>query len=60
MSTQALNKNHPFAFFVLIYAMSAPFWLISAYLGASRLPDNIPLTEIGATLSPAIAACLLI
>ncbi|MGB8599764.1 MAG: CPBP family intramembrane glutamic endopeptidase [Burkholderiales bacterium] len=40
--------------------MSAPFWLVSTYLGGSGLPDNIPLTDIGATLSPAIAACLLI
>jgi membrane protease YdiL (CAAX protease family) len=60
MSNRELNKNHPLAFFVLIYAMSTPFWLISTYLGASGLPDNIPLTDIGATLSPAIAACLLV
>ena len=60
MSAREINKSHPLAFFVLIYAMSAPFWLISAHLGPSGLPDNIPLTDIGATLSPAIAACILI
>lgn len=60
MGTRGLNKNHPLVFFVLIYAMSAPFWLLSVFLGASGLPDNIPLTDIGATLSPAISACLLI
>jgi membrane protease YdiL (CAAX protease family) len=60
MSARGLNKNHPFAFFVLIYAMSIPFWLISVHLGKSGLPDNIPLTDIGATLSPAIAACILV
>jgi uncharacterized protein len=60
MSARELNKNHPLGFFVLIYAMSVPFWLISVYLGESGLPDNIPLTDIGATLSPAIAACILI
>lgn len=54
------TKNHPFAFFVLIYAISVPFWMVSGHLGKSRLPDNIPLTDVGATLSPAIAACILI
>lgn len=54
------TKNHPFAFFVLIYAISVPFWMVSGHFGKSGLPDNIPLTDIGATLSPAIAACLLI
>lgn len=60
MVARELNKNHPLAFFILIYAISVPFWLISAHLGASGLPDNIPVTDIGATLSPAIAACVLI
>ena len=54
------TKNHPFAFFVLIYAISVPFWMVSGHLGKSGLPDNIPLTDVGATLSPAIAACTLI
>ena len=54
------KKNHPLAFFFLIFAMSAPFWVLSGFLGESPLPDNIPLTDIGATLSPAIAACVLI
>lgn len=60
MCAREINKNHPLAFFVLIYAMSIPFWLISVHLGKSGLPDNIPLTDIGATLSPTIAACILI
>lgn len=60
MSARKLKKNHPLVFFVLIYAMSVPFWYISVHLGASGLPDNIPLTDIGATLSPATAACILI
>ena len=54
------NKNHPLAFFVLVYTMSAPFWIISIRQGKSGLPDNIPITDIGATLSPVVAACILI
>jgi hypothetical protein len=60
MSAQKLRKNHPLAFFILVYAISVPLWIISGHLGKSGLPDNIPLTDIGATLSPAIAACILI
>jgi membrane protease YdiL (CAAX protease family) len=60
MSARELNKSHPLAFFVLIYTISIPFWIISSHLGNSGLPDNIPLTDIGATLSPTIAACILI
>jgi drug/metabolite transporter (DMT)-like permease len=58
MSARKLNQNHPLAFF--IYAISVPLWIISDHLGKSGLPDNIPLTDIGATLSPTIAACILI
>lgn len=60
MDGEQLTKNHPAAFFALIYAISAPFWIISAHMRNSGLPDNIPVTDIGATLSPAIAACFLI
>lgn len=60
MTAPEQKKNHPLAFFVLVYTMSVPFWLISIRQGKSGLPDNIPLTDIGATLSPIIAACILI
>ena len=60
MTTRELNKKHPIAFFALIYAISLPFWLISFFLDNSGLPDNIPMSDIGATLSPTIAACILI
>ena len=60
VKTAEPGKNHPLAFFFLIFAMSAPLWVLSSFLDESPLPDNIPLTDIGATLSPAIAACILI
>ncbi len=60
MTAQALDKSHPLAFFVLVFALSAPFWIISVGSGESVLPDNIPVTDIGATLSPLIAACVLV
>ncbi|MFZ6770664.1 CPBP family intramembrane glutamic endopeptidase [Undibacterium sp. Di26W] len=60
MTTQDLNKSHPLAFFVLVFALSTPFWIISVNSVHSFLPDDIPVTDIGATLSPFIAACALI
>ncbi|ATQ79016.1 CPBP family intramembrane metalloprotease domain-containing protein [Massilia violaceinigra] len=60
MITREPKKNHPTAFFFLVIAISAPMWILSGFLDKSPLPDNIPLTDIGATLSPAIAACILI
>jgi membrane protease YdiL (CAAX protease family) len=60
MTALEIKKSHPLAFFALVLALSAPFWLINIGSGKSALPDNIPVTDIGATLSPLIAACLLV
>jgi membrane protease YdiL (CAAX protease family) len=60
MNAPEPRKNHPLAFFILVTAISAPWWILGAFSGESPLPDNIPLSDIGATLSPAIAACILI
>ena len=34
-------------------------WLLSLFLKHSPLPDNLPLTDIGAALTPTVAAALL-
>ncbi len=60
MTDQALNKSHPLAFFGLVFALSVPFWIIAVGSSKSFLPDNIPVTDIGATFSPLIAACVLV
>ncbi len=60
MTSEDINKSHPLAFFVLVFALSIPFWIISIGLHQSDLPDNIPITDIGATLTPLIAACVLV
>jgi uncharacterized protein len=59
MSDKPYTKSHPFAFFALVYAMSAPFWVLGVYLKSSWLPDNLSLTDIGAVLTPTIAAAIL-
>lgn len=51
--------SHPWLFFVLVYGLSAPFWILSTQITYSGLPDNLPLTDIGAVLTPTIAAAIL-
>lgn len=51
--------DHPWLFFVLIYGLSAPFWFLSTQITHSGLPDNLPVTDIGAALTPTIAAVIL-
>ena len=51
--------DHPWLFFTLIYGLSAPFWILSTQLRNSGLPDNLPVTDIGAVLTPTIAAAIL-
>ena len=53
------DYSHPWQYFLLVYTLSAPFWLLSLFLKNSPLPDNLPLTDIGAALTPTIAAALL-
>ncbi|MCE3605484.1 CPBP family intramembrane metalloprotease [Massilia sp. P8910] len=60
MNAPEPRKTYPATFFFLVIAISAPMWILGSFLDESPLPDNIPLTDIGATLSPAIAACILI
>jgi membrane protease YdiL (CAAX protease family) len=51
--------DHPWLFFALIYGLSAPFWILSTQMKNSGLPDNLPLTDIGAVFTPTIAAVVL-
>jgi uncharacterized protein len=60
MTTEAVHKSHPLAFFGLVFALSTPFWIISLSVDQSTLPDHIPVTDIGATLTPLLAACVLV
>ena len=53
------KPTHPWQYFLLVYLMSAPFWLIAGSISRGGLPDNLPLTDIGAALTPTLAAALL-
>jgi len=51
--------DHPWMFFALVYGLSVPFWILGTRLKHSGLPDNLPVTDIGAVLTPTIAAVIL-
>ncbi len=58
-SMKSTAPSHPWLFFVLTYGLSAPFWIFSAQMMRSGLPDNLPVTDIGAVLAPTVAAVIL-
>jgi len=60
MNSSAASKRSPYLFFVLVYALSLPFWVINV-ISPMKLPvDNLPLTDIVATFSPTVAASILV
>ncbi len=54
------TKRSPLTFFVLVYALTIPFWVLSTIVKVEGLPDNLPVTDIGATFVPLIAASILV
>jgi uncharacterized protein len=53
-------KKSPTTFFILVYALTIPFWILSTRVRAEGLPDNLPITDVGATFVPLIAALILV
>ncbi len=53
-------KRYPLLFFLLVFLLTIPFWLLSAVIKVGGLPDNLPVTDIGATFVPLISAAILI
>ncbi len=60
MNTGASSKRLPLTFFLLVYALTIPFWVLSTMVKVEGLPDNLPVTDIGATFVPLIAASILV
>ena len=51
--------GHPWVFFALVYGLSMPCWILGTRIKLSGLPDNLPVTDIGAVLTPTLAAAVL-
>ena len=60
MNTSTLAKRSPTTFFILVYVLTIPFWVLGTMIKAEGLPDNLPITDVGATFVPLIAASILI
>jgi uncharacterized protein len=54
-------ENHsPLKFFLLVYGLSIPLWIIETRIDVKGLPLDIPITDILAAFTPLIAASVLV
>lgn len=54
------TKKSPLTFFLLVYGLSIPFWIIETMIDVKGLPLDIPITDILAAFAPLIAAGILV
>ena len=54
------SKRSPLLFFVLVYALSIPLWVLNVIYPMKLPVDNLPVTDIVATFSPMVAASILV
>jgi len=54
------SKRSPLLFFVLVYALSIPLWVLNAIYPMHIPVDNLPVTDIVATFTPMVAASILV
>jgi membrane protease YdiL (CAAX protease family) len=53
-------KRSPLKFFLLVYALSIPLWILETMIDVKGLPLDIPVTDIVAAFTPLIAASILV
>jgi uncharacterized protein len=54
-------ENHsPLKFFLLVYGLSIPLWIIETRIDVKGLPLDMPITDILAAFTPLIAASILV
>lgn len=54
------HRRSALKFFILVFALSAPLWLLQTFVKKSGLPLDIPITDIIAAFIPLLVACLLV
>ena len=59
-TTNTTSKRSPYLFFVLVYALSIPLWVINVIYPIKIPVDNLPVTDILATFTPMVAASILV
>lgn len=56
-----MNKNKsPLKFFLIVYGLSIPLWLLETVIDVKGLPLEIPITDLLAAFTPLIAASFLV
>jgi membrane protease YdiL (CAAX protease family) len=53
-------KRSPLKFFLIVYGLSIPLWIIETMIDVNGLPLDIPITDIIAAFTPLIAASILV
>lgn len=53
-------KKNPIKYFLLVFALSTPIWVIEWFVNVNGLPLDIPITDIVAAFIPLIVACILL
>src|SRR5688572_15511935 len=60
MSSLSTRRKSPLKFFLLVFGLSAPLWILQTQINKSGLPLDIPITDIVAAFIPLIVACILV
>jgi membrane protease YdiL (CAAX protease family) len=55
-----MDKKSPLKFFLMVFGLSAPFWLLELFVDIKGLPLDIPITDIVAAFMPTVAACWMV
>jgi uncharacterized protein len=56
----SLANKSPLKFFLIIYGLSIPLWILETMIDVKGLPLDIPVTDMLAAFTPLIAACILV
>ena len=59
MDTSASLKRSPLKFFILVFVLALPFWLLGAFVTHVPLPIHLPLSALQ-FVCPIIAAFILV
>jgi len=60
MYTSTSSNKSPLKFFLLVFALNIPLWIIETMVEVKGLPLDVPITDFIATFIPLIAACILV
>jgi membrane protease YdiL (CAAX protease family) len=60
MYTSTSSNKSPLKFFLLVFALTIPLWIIETMVEVKGLPLDVPITDFIATFIPLIAACILV